>query len=177
MTTPGLIGNNGLPPDPAPQTPGRWVRIVLAVSLALNLAVAGVITGTMFRRGGPAQNGMMARDVGFGPFTEALSTEDRAQLRRAFLAAVPEMRDNRRAVRADFADLLTQMRAATLDPDALRQVLDRQSERTAERLDLGQRLIFDLVKGMTVEARLEFADRLEQSLAKRPKRRNGASDR
>jgi uncharacterized membrane protein len=170
MNSPNNAGDTDLAPKPS--STGRWLRIALAVSLAINLAIVGLVAGAMFRSGGPPQGGMMARDVGFGPFTEALSKEDRAELRRGFLAAAPEMRDSRRAVRADFRDLLAQLRASPLDEDALRAVFDRQNARNAERMELGQRLIFDLLVGMKPEARAAFADRLEQSLAKSPNRRD-----
>jgi uncharacterized membrane protein len=170
MNSPNNAGDTDLTPKPS--STGRWLRIALAASLAVNLGIVGVMAGAVFRHGGPQHGATMARDVGFGPFTDALSKEDRAELRRAFLAAAPEMRDSRRAVRADFQDLLAQLRASPFDADALRVVFDRQNARNAERLELGQRLIFDLVVGMKPDARAAFADRLEQSLAKGPKRRD-----
>lgn len=173
MNSPDNTGDTDLAPKPG--STGRWLRIALAVSLAVNLAIVGMMAGAMFRSGGPPSGVMMARDVGFGPFTDALSKEDRSKLRRAFLAAAPEMRDSRRAVRADFAELLAQLRASQFDEEALRDVFDRQNARNAERLELGQRLIFDLVVSMKPEARVAFADRLEQSLAKGPKRRDAPS--
>lgn len=175
MTPPNFRGETSGPavPDPASKPVGRWVRIALAISLALNLGVAGIVAGAFFRDGGPMRGGMIARDIGFGPFTEALSKEDRGALRQAFLTKLPEMRDGRRVMRADFAELLTQLRAVPFDVDGLRQVFDRQNVRNAERLQLGQNLIFDLVVGMTDDARQGFADRLEQSLTKGPNHRDG----
>jgi uncharacterized membrane protein len=173
MDSPSNAGDTDQTPPPA--STGRWLRIALAVSLAINLGIVGMLAGAMFRHGGPPNGATMARDVGFGPFTEALSKEDRLELRRAFLAAAPELRDSRKAVRADFAELLAQLRASQFDADALRAVFDRQSARNAERMELGQRLILDLVVGMKPEARAAFADRLERSLAKGPKRRDTPS--
>lgn len=152
-----------------PRAAGRWTRIALVVSLALNLAVAGVVAGAMIR-GGPMHRGEMGRDPGFGPFTEALSPEDRTALRRAFLQNAPEFRDGRRALRADFAQILAGLRAEPFDRDAMAALLARQQERMATRLQLGQRLILDRVAEMTPEARAAFADRLEQSLARAPRR-------
>ena len=47
---------------------------------------------------GPDRDGV--RDLGFGPFTEALNREDRAALRQAFLAKAPDLRQARQRVRA-----------------------------------------------------------------------------
>ena len=126
----------------------------------------------MLRDGGPMHNANLARDLGFGPFTEALSKADRAELRRAFLAKVPEMRDGRRARREDIGALLTKLRVTPFDVEGLRATFVRQKARNMERLELGQQLIFDLIVGMTDEGRKGFADRLEQSLIKGPKRRD-----
>ena len=175
MTTSNSYGDTPAEAVPATQSSGRWVRIALAISLAVNLGIAGVVAGVMFRNGGPMHGEMMARDLGFGPFTEALSKEDRSELRRAFLTKLPELRDGRRAMRQDFSALLLQLRAVPLDKDGLRAAFDRQNARNLERLGLGQKLIFDLVVGMTDEARQEFAERLERSLTKGAKGREGAA--
>lgn len=168
----GPVDNQSTAPiTPPARTASGWLRIALIASLALNLGIIGMVGGAMFRNGGPPHRDSMVRDVGFGAFTEALSKEDRATLRRSFLTNAPEFRDGRRDMRADFRDLLVQLRATPLDPAALRAVLDRQSARNAERLALGQSLIFDLLVAMPADARQEFADKLENSLSKGPKRR------
>ncbi len=156
----------------AKPTAGRWLRFALAISVAVNLAILGIVAGAMIRNHGPMQDGAMARDLGFGPFTEALSDQDRKKLRQAFLAKVPELRDDRRAMRLESSALLGQLRAVPFDAAGLRKVFDSQHQRNAERLDLGQNLILDLVVGMTEAERLAFASRLEVQLAKKPKRRN-----
>jgi uncharacterized membrane protein len=173
MTAPNNTDDMSKLPDVAPQPSGRWVRIALAISLAINLGIAGIVAGAFFRDGGPMHGGRMTRDLGFGPFTEALSKDDRAELRRAFLAKLPEMRDDRHAMREDISALLAQLRATPFDATRLREAFDRQNQRNAKRLELGQQLIFDLLVGMTDETRQAFAGRLEQSLAKGPKRRDG----
>ena len=172
MTAPNDTDDKTMPPGTAPQPSVRWVRLALAISLAINLGIAGIVAGAMFRGDGRMHNGAVARDLGFGPFTEALSKEDRAELRRGFLAKLPEMRDSRRTLREDLGALLAQLRAAPFDAAGLRAAFDLQNERNAKRLLLGQQLIFDLVIGMTDQARHGFAGRLEQSLAKGAKRRD-----
>ena len=174
-----MTAANTGPNAPQPNGPlkpdRRWVKVALALSLAINLAIAGLVAGAMLREGGPMQNRMMTGDLGFGPFTDALSKDDRAELRNAFLAATPDMRDARRAMRADFGDLLTKLREVPLDVEGLRSTFDRQNTRTSERLKLGQQLIFDLLVGMRDDARQIFADRLEENLAKGPKHRDKAA--
>lgn len=162
----GPVENQQIAPPPLTTSGSGWMRYALITSLALNLGIIGMVGGAIFRNGGPPHGDSMVRDVGFGSFTEALSKEDRATLRRAFIANAPEFRSGRRDMRADFSDLLVELRAEPFEPDQLRQVLGRQNARNAERLELGQTLIFDLLIAMTPDARQSFADRLEQSLSK-----------
>lgn len=163
-------GSSHQPSGPA-KPAGRWMRVAFAVSLAINLGIGGLVAGSMLRDGGPMKSRMLAADVGFGPFTDALSKDDRAGLRAAFLAAAPEMRETRQSMQTDFKDLLGQLRAVPFDPAALRASFERQNTRNADRLQLGQRLIFDLLVGMKDAERQAFATRLETSLSKGPKRR------
>ena len=161
------------PPSAPPQKSLRGLRIALGVSVALNLLVAGVVAGAILRDGGPRDR--MVRDLDLGPFTEALSQEDRAALRRDFVARMPELGEARRAMREEFRDLLALLRADPFDPEAMRQVLGGQRARMQERVDLGQELLLQRLAAMTPEARQAFADRLEERL--RRGSRDGGHDK
>lgn len=160
-------GNDPTPPPPPPPRSLRGLRIALAVSVALNLLVAGVVAGAILREGGPRDR--MVRDLDLGPFTEALSQADRAAIRRDFLARMPEMREARRAMRADFEALLALLRAEPFEADSLRQVMAGHRARMQERLDLGQDLLLQRLEAMPPEARRAFADRLEDRLRRGPR--------
>jgi Spy/CpxP family protein refolding chaperone len=147
-----------------PKAPAKALRIALAVSVALNLAVAGLAAGAFFTHGGPMGRGGDVRELGFGPFTEALSRDERDQLRKAFMAKRPEFRQARRDKRQDLQNLLTALRADPFDPAQLQALLGAQSQRLAQQMDLGQNLLSDLLLQMTPEARQAFADRLQQGL-------------
>lgn len=155
-------------PQPSPPPGGRKLRIALAVSVALNLLIIGLVAGAALRDGGPRDR--MVRDLDFGPFTEALRPEDREGLRRDFIRQAPDMRDMRRQMREDFATVLAALRAEPFDAEALRDVVANQGERMAARLALGQDLILARIAAMTPAERAAFADRLERRLERGPKR-------
>ncbi|MDZ4309356.1 MAG: periplasmic heavy metal sensor [Cypionkella sp.] len=143
--------------------PGKGLRIALAVSVALNLAVVGVFAGSFLKdheEGGPRG----VREIGFGPFTEALSREDRKALRKAVLARMPGIRQARQEAGQDARNLLGVLRAEPFDPAQLAALLEAQRVRMAGRFEVGQEVMRDLLVAMTPEARLAFADRLEQRL-------------
>lgn len=147
------------------QPASRKLKIALAISLALNLAVAGVVGGAMLKGGG-GHHGDMVRDLDFGPFTQAFDPNDRVALRDRFLDRVPEFRAARREMRADFTAVLAALRADPFDAAALGAALSGQSERAAKNLAIGQALVADHIAAMTPQARKAFADRLEANLTK-----------
>lgn len=155
-------------------TTGKGLRIALAVSVALNLLIVGLLAGAVLRDGGPRAR--MLNDLEFGPFTEALTEQDRKALRRDFVERMPDMRDMRRQMRADFGGLLAALRAEPFDAGAVRALMAGQSARMAERLQLGQDLLVERIGAMTPKERAELADRLEERLQRGPDKRGGGSD-
>ena len=149
--------------EPASKT-SKGLRWALAASLAVNLAVAGLVIGARFHHDGPP--GGFARELNFGAFTEALSREDRDLLRAAVIAKAPDMRAARRQMRADMAAVLTALRAEPFDATALETALTVQNQRMASQLELGQSLLREFLLKMSPEARSTFADRLEDRLRK-----------
>ncbi|GLS86948.1 hypothetical protein GCM10010873_19220 [Cypionkella aquatica] len=150
------------------KAPGRGLRIALAVSVALNLAVAGMFAGSFLK-----EHERGPREIGFGPFNEALSHEDRKALRKALLARMPEMRQARQEAGQDARNLLAALRALPFDPAQVSAVMEAQRLRMTGRIEVGQGLMRDLLVAMTPEARLAFADRLEAHLQKDVKEKGG----
>jgi uncharacterized membrane protein len=143
------------------KAPGKGLRIALAVSVAANLAVVGMGIGAfMHGHDGPAG----VRELGFGPFTEALTRQDRQALRKALVAKLPEMMQVRQEVMQDTQALLAALRADPFVEAQLTAVMDAQRARMAQRFEVGQGLMRDLLLAMSPEARLAFADRLEERL-------------
>lgn len=144
--------------------PNKGLRIALAISVALNLAVLGVVAGAALKHGGAFGGYDGARDVGFGPFTEALGREDRKALRQAILSKAPELRSSRKEMQEDTQSLLAVLRADPFDPAGLAAVMEQQRARMVDRLGLGQAVMRDFLIAMTPDARKAFADRLEERL-------------
>ena len=148
------------PAPPAPSAP-RGMKIALALSVALNLAVAGLAVGAWLSDG-PHRG--MPRDMSFGPFSAALDDSDRRSIRRALMERAGEFREQREAARAEFETLLASLRAEPFDPAAMKTALTAIETRNAERLQLGRNLIETRLIEMTAEERQAFADRLERGL-------------
>jgi uncharacterized membrane protein len=150
--------------DPAPR-PGRGLKLALAVSVALNLLVAGVVAGA-FLRGGPLH------DLGFGPFAAALTEADHAALKREFRARMPDLREMRRGQRVAMAGVLAALRAEPFDPAALAAAMEAAAARMGDRLRIGQDLLVGHLAAMSPADRAAFADRMQAATA-----RGGRKDR
>jgi len=87
------------------------------------------------------------------------------------MAAMPDARDRRQAARQDFARLADALRAEPWDRAAVSTLLARHGQRTAERLDLGHRLLIERIEAMSPAARAAFADRIEAGLQRGPQGR------
>lgn len=156
--------------EPNRSTTGRGLRLALAVSVAFNLAVVGVVGGTMLRPDGPRGHAL-PRDLGFGFFSEALTPENRAELRLRLKSAAPGvLRDGRQTLR-DLTAILVALRTDPFDADALDLAMRAQIERLRNRLEVGQSLLLSYLSDLPVSERLAFADRLEASATNKPQRR------
>lgn len=153
----------------------RGLRIALAVSVALNLAVLGTFAGAMLGPDGPRSHRNPA-DLGFGFYTEALLPEDRAELRRRFIASRPQIVEQRRAMRLDLDAVLVALRAEPFDPAFLDTALKAQTERLESRLVIGQTLLRDFLVDLPADARRAFADRLEAATTRRAPGRKGTDN-
>jgi uncharacterized membrane protein len=146
-------------PDTSPKQ-DRRLRIALAVSVGINLLVAGLAIGAAFH-GGPDRD-QMSRDLGFGPFSEALDMNQRRALRDSLIQKSPEIRSAMQQRRRDLSQLLAAMRAEPFDASQMQSALETMRQRLTTQLTLGQNALADVLAKMPTEQRLEFADRLER---------------
>lgn len=144
---------------------GRWTKVVLVLSLALNLFIVAIIAGSSFGHHRSHRPHGGVSDVGVGLFTEVLTRQDRAALRDAFLAAAPGFRDQRRAARADFAELAEALRQQPWDAGRVDALIARHGARITERIDLGRQLLSERLGQMSASERAELADRIDARLS------------
>lgn len=152
--------------EKAPGKPGKFWKIVLVLSLALNLAVVGLVAGVGLRAAGgkPPRN----VDFGFGPIGQALSQEQRRSIGLA-LRDNPEIRQGVRRGAQMIEGLVTALRAPVVDEGALLEALDFGSGRHRAMQDAAKAAFIEEVGRMSEAERLAFADRLENLPRRRPK--------
>ncbi len=151
--------------DPStPKRSGRWMRIALVLSVGLNLAVAGVVAGTLVK--GPPERrsfGNSSRDMAL-PFTRALSRSDQRALRRELLGASKEGRDRHPLPTVAYREALDILRTDPFDAAAFDALMERESDRARTRMKRGQDALSAHLTKLSAADRLVYADRLEEQV-------------
>ena len=131
-----------------------WLRIVFAVSLAVNLAVLGLVVGTFLRFGFPGGD-RPPPPTGVSVF-RALPPEDRKALRDHLRDTLPPPSDRR----SEAEDLARALSAEPFDPAALETVVQAQAATRIAFQEAMQQAWFDHVLAMDDAERTAYADRL-----------------
>lgn len=156
------------------KSPRLWLRIVLFVSLALNLAVVGVAVGAIARFGPHKDAHPPRADQVSGVYTYALTEQDRRKIGREMFRNQRGALPSRQEMAADYEAMVAALRAQPFDADAAGAILHRQIEFGQRRAELGRGLLLQRLSEMTAEERAAYADRLENALQQRF---NGRHDR
>ena len=153
--------------DDAPQTAIRrtplWIKILLAVSLALNLAVVGLVAGFAMR-GGPMAGRTPA--IGYAmPYVLALPHD----MRRDVFGAVRQDKSypNRRARREEYRRMISALRATPFDAAAVEAILARQAEGASRVQSAAQAAWLKAVARLSDEERMTYTKRMEDALERR----------
>jgi len=146
-----------------------WVKVVLAISLALNFLVIGAVAGIALRVGPVVKEARQsAGPAGFAPMIAALQPHERRDLGKSIrdgLSVQP------RQGRAEMRRFLVIVRSEPFDRSAAWAIIETHGTVTTERLTKGQKLLMDKIEAMSPAERQAYAMRLEEAL----KRRSGKS--
>jgi uncharacterized membrane protein len=141
---------------------GRFMRILLVTSLALNLLVAGLAAGWALRHAGGAQPSRP--DMAGGPLTRALSDADRREIGQRMRQAWREADGGRADLRDSYDALVADLRAVPFDAARVSARMRQHRERFAMRFEMGQDVLVRHLSRMTEAERRAYADRLEDRI-------------
>lgn len=151
--------------DNQPKQGKPWTRILLVVSLGINLLIAGAVVGAYVTGGGERRAGNDGpRDNWAGPYGRALSKEDRAEMRKSFEGRRSWFRDTRRQMRGFGTEMAAAVRAEPFDPSVVKDILDRQRAVQSSVHGEGQALLIERLTDMSPDQRAAFAEKLEKGL-------------
>ncbi|MGR3616540.1 MAG: periplasmic heavy metal sensor [Paracoccaceae bacterium] len=153
-------------PDEMKPATRPWVRILLIGSLGLNLLVAGIIGGSMYRVQS-AREGRPPPPIGAMLFRE-LSDKDRHELRAGSHARGKGFREERQAEGQAVAAALM---AQPFDRAVLQKVLSEQAQSRETFQRRIQQAWLDRVEAMDDDERAAYGARLQARMSKDRKRK------
>ncbi len=145
-----------------------WVKVTLFVSLAVNLAILGIVTGFVLK-GGPDGRDHRQSDLRGSLFVQGLEHEARRDLGRALREEGIGRREQRENMRRNAEAVISALRTVPFDIDAfVAGVEDRHQISDAQRIR-AQEVFISHVEAMSDAERAAFADRLE-AILKEPRK-------
>lgn len=139
------------------------MKIALAVSLAFNLLVVGLVAGAILGRPAPGEAPAI-RTLGLGPFALALPREARGEIAGRIEADMAEVRRNRVDIGRSLIAVRGALMADPFDRAAAERALS-QSRMAASALQAqGHAALLDTLEAMTPAERAVVAERLERTL-------------
>ena len=140
-----------------PKTP-RVMRVILAISLALNLLVLGLIGGFVMKGGHDAPR----VSLGLGPIGQMLAPKDRREIGQ-ILRKRGDLKPARRSERASFFKSFgAAIRAEPFDPVAVSELLAQGDRRNATLQSAAQEAFVTQLTRMSQAERAQLAARVEQ---------------
>lgn len=138
-----------------------WLKLLLAGSLAVNLAVAGLAAGAVLRhKGGKDGPGGPPPSVGSLLFRD-LDRDTRDALRAKAEDGHGSYRDRRRAETQAF---LAMLRADPFDAAALESALEGQAQKREDFQTAVRKAWLAKLAAMSAEERADYADRVESRM-------------
>lgn len=150
----------------------RAIKALLFASLALNLLVVGTIVGVV-ANGGPRDRDSSRTQSHAAPFVRALERDDRRAIGKEIRSAVQNGRGGENAGqrrRQANAEVLALLRAQTFDAARFVALMEQQSELAKVAARAGSEAMAEHFSKMTAAERSAYADRVEELMAKGPKR-------
>ncbi len=137
-----------------------WVKILLVISLGLNLAIASFVIGISIK-GPPARRTPQNQDaVAFLSF--ALPVEYRHEIRRELLSHQAELRPNRNALRGLRDEMVLLLEAEPFEISKVESLLERQRSQFLSMGELAHDALIRRIAELTPSERQTYVNSLRR---------------
>ena len=138
-----------------------WIRILLVISLGMNLAVVGLVIGAKISGHGP--RGMShANGSGMRVLMHALPNSKRADVRKYFHENRDRIRAKDSAMRASLDNITTAITAQPFDANALNEGFSAQRAHIVAITQNAQQAFVAIIASMTDKERAEYVDNMKE---------------
>jgi len=142
-----------------------WAKILLVVSLGLNLAVAGLVIGAKMSGHGPGKS-PYAGGTGMRVLMHALPKSKRTEARKFFHQNREKHRTNGDAMRVSLDDIGAAITARPFDAGTLREAFSNQRAHIETMTQDAQQAFVAIIAGMTDEERMQYVDNMKKQRQK-----------
>ena len=151
--------------EPKKPKTGRLVKLLLILSLGVNLAIGGMAFGLWSLDGAkrpPSPDGIVS-------LSYALPPEHRSALRDQLVSRRAELRNNRAALEGMRREMIVALQAEPFEIAVVEEILLRQRERFVALGELAHSALLDRIALLTPEERATYVKSLENR-DRRPRR-------
>jgi len=144
-----------------PRKPVSWLMVALVASLAVNLLVAGAAASRWYVGAGPERYARLTQTQLIPRmFFRDLDPSRRAELLTVFKAQDKNIRDGRRAVREQVAEIAAALEAEPYDPARVKLAVEGFRDRSEALFAMGGEAALALIDKLTPGERRLMAERL-----------------
>lgn len=138
----------------------KWLVAILALSLAANVFVAGMMLGKEARRGPPPHGGKPGIDFNIKRFGKYLNEEERAKVRKILRSERRELGGRYRAVKTSERRIKDLIAAEQVDRSALLEALEAHAALMRELHGPMQRVMMEVIAELDHNTRSQLADEM-----------------
>ena len=144
-------------------------KIIFAISLALNIAIIGAVGGATFKHSKNEYKGISKlKDRQIGSFyIRALNQDQKDELRRKMRSQKINKKTIKANIEASRQETIDILRSAEFDKNTFEVVFKAHAGKSLQRLEFAQKNLISIINSMSLEERLEYADRI--AIYKKPK--------
>tara|TARA_B110000908_G_scaffold147879_1_gene179965 strand:+ start:395 stop:871 length:477 start_codon:yes stop_codon:yes gene_type:complete len=144
-------------------------KSIFAISLALNIVIIGAVGGATFKHSNNEFKGVSKlKDRQIGSFyLRALNQDQKHELRRKMRSQKINKKTIQENIEASRQETINILRSAEFDKNTFQVVFKAHSGKSLQRLEFAQKNLIFIINSMSLEERLEYADRIAKY--KKPK--------
>lgn len=128
-----------------------WVKILLVVSLGLNVAIASFVVGISIK--GPPERVAPQNQDAIAFLSYALPQEHRREIRRELVSHQEELRTNRDALRGIRVEMIRVLQDEPFEIEKVEQLLERQRDHFLSMGELAHDALIRRIAELTPEER------------------------
>jgi uncharacterized membrane protein len=144
-------------------------KIIFAISLALNIIIIGAVGGATFKHSKNEFKGISKlKDRQIGSFyIRALNQDQKDELRRKMRSQKITKKTIQANIEANRQETINILRNTQFDKNIFQLVFKAHAGKSLQRLEFAQKNLISIINSMSLEERLEYADRIAEY--KKPK--------